>query len=376
MKTCAVIAVVLLAAAAPGARAQTGAGTVSLSDYRALVARSRRAAENGLSAAEVSALRQRLSTVRQVAEPDGRRTAVDNRALLADLQAFATASGPADRRTALNEAQKRLRALDAALAPPPRAGEQETTAGDPRDQVKRILATDEFRRAAEGENAPKSWLEKQWDALGKWFERQMAAFGRWLRRLFGGVRGPNLPSGTPNWLLSLAGFLYATRWLWLIAAVLVALYFVLRGRALPKLAGRRRGRPGGGTGLDLDENEFPDPLAAAKQRAAAGDYRTALRLAYIASLRRLAGAGLLVLEPNKTNWEYQRALRGGPSRLAYDALLPATRLFDRVWYGRQNASLAEFERVVAAHDALPATAEEAKTSSTQFASAAESGAPS
>ena len=35
----------------------------------------------------------------------------------------------------------------------------------------------------------------------------------------------------------------------------------------------------------------------------------ALRLAYIASLRRLEAAGLLVLEKDKTNWEYQRGLR-------------------------------------------------------------------
>ena len=340
--------------------APAGPPPVALSDYRALVADARQAADRGLNPVAAQRLRQRLARVRQVAEPDGRRTAVDNRALLDALaRAEKATNASADRKNARAEAAARLRTLDAALTPPSSSGDAPATAAnaDARQQALAILQADEFRRAAQTA-PPKSWLDKQWDALGRWWSRQLAAFSRWLQRLFGGVRGPRLPSGTPNWLAATALFLFRARWVLLGVAVAAVLFFVLRGRRLPRLARRGGKRGGKGTGLDLDADALPDPLGSARERAQAGDYRGALRLAYIASLRRLAGSGLLVLEPNRTNWEYQRTLRGA-SRPAYDTLLPATRLFDRVWYGEETATRAEYERVVAVHDALPGSSDEA-----------------
>lgn len=329
-----------------GQPAAAASPPIPLADYRALIADARRNADRGLDPIRARMLRQRLARVRQVAEPDGRRTAVDNRAL---LDALARAAG--NSANARTQAASRLHTLDAALTPPRRTGDTGVTdSADARQQARNILQADEFRRAAQTA-PPKSWLEKRWEALGRWWGRQWAAFSRWLRQLFGGIKGPNLPSGTPRWLAATALFLFRARWALLALAVVAVLYFTLRGRRLPAL--RRAGRRGGGTGLDLDEDALPDPLGAARERAQAGDYRSALRLAYIASLRRLAGSGLLVLEPNRTNWEYQRTLRNA-SRPAYDTLLPATRLFDRVWYGEENATEAEYQRVVAVHDALPA----------------------
>ena len=66
----------------------------------------------------------------------------------------------------------------------------------------------------------------------------------------------------------------------------------------------------------------------------------------------LQRAGLLVLADDRTNWEYQRALRGRADA-AYQSLLPVTRDFDRIWYGHRRATRAEYDRAVAAHDALP-----------------------
>ncbi len=355
-------AAILLGLTSVPAGAQSPPAPVPLAAYRALIADARRVADQGLDPARARTLRQRLARVRQVAEPDGRRTAVDNHAL---LDALARAGNGAK---AGKEAAARLRTLDAALTPPRNTGDAAPAGdGDARQQALRILQADEFRRAAQTD-PPKSWLEKQWDVLGRWWDRQLAAFSRWLRQLFGGVRGPKMPSGMPNWLAATALFLFRARWVLLALAVAVVLYFVLRGRRLPTFAGRGKKR-GSGTGLDLDEDALPDPLGAAHERALAGDYRGALRLAYIAALRRLAGSGLLVLEPNRTNWEYQRALRGA-SRPVYDTLLPATRLFDRVWYGEENATRAEYERVVAVHDALPATAAEATVGAAPAPSAA------
>jgi hypothetical protein len=59
----------------------------------------------------------------------------------------------------------------------------------------------------------------------------------------------------------------------------------------------------------------------------------------------------------------------GTSRPVYDTLLPATRLFDRVWYGEENATEAEYQRVVAVHDALPASSAEVASAPTATAPA-------
>ena len=86
-----------------------------------------------------------------------------------------------------------------------------------------------------------------------------------------------------------------------------------------------------GTGLDLDDLGIADPLAHARALAEQSDFREAVRYVYIASLRKLAGSGLVTLQENRTNWEYQRSLRSR-SATVYDTLLPGTRLFDRIWY--------------------------------------------
>jgi len=44
------------------------------------------------------------------------------------------------------------------------------------------------------------------------------------------------------------------------------------------------------------------------------------------------------------------------SRTLSATLLPGTRLFDRVWYGRREATAEEFESLIRLHDALPTSA--------------------
>jgi hypothetical protein len=250
---------------------------------------------------------------------------VDNSRLLDALgRATSPRSTPTEQRKAVAEASARLRALDNTLRPGRAAAPPGRNTPDPRQQVRAILQTDEFRRAMSDVAPRESWLERQWN-------RMWAAIERWWRGLFGNRRwsGPNLRL---NWLRDTVLFLWNIRW-WLLGAFLaVVLWLLLRKRG-DELAGlfrrRRRQRSGGAHGGDLAlDDDTPDPLGAARERAAAGDYRGAVRLAYIASLRKLQNAGLLVLERDKTNWEYQRALRGR-SRAAHDTLLPATRLFDR-----------------------------------------------
>ena len=323
-----------------------------LSKYRAIIAEGRRVAEQrGLSPAQARAWRERIARVRQVAAPDGARTVVENKPLLDALRRVEQAKTAADRKKAVSQAVARLATLDDLLRD---GGDGVSDANDDlRGSVLAILQTEEFKRGFR-ETPPPTWLEKQW-------KRLMEAIARFFNRLFG--RGPNLGKVDGSWVAVLYNLF---KWiLYFVAGVLalLALFLYVRDKRLPHL---RRRRAGSGTGLDIDENEVPDPLGAAHASASAGDYRGAIRLVYIASLRRLQGAGLIVLERDKTNWEYQRALRSR-SKPAYDALLPATRLFDRIWYGHENATEAEYRQAVAAHDALPATADEATGADTPAA---------
>jgi hypothetical protein len=323
----------LLAAgiAGPGWAAER-TGEVSLAAYRRLIADYDRGTRRGLSRPEAEALRLRLQHVLAVALPDGRLVTVDNSKEITTLgRAVATqgawkANAPTHRRIAL------LNAL-VADAHTPRG------AGDALQQGRAILATTEFKDAAASVQ-PKT----AWETFLEGIQKTIRDF---LDRLF---RRQNAPDPKPvPWL---AQFVVYTLYFLATVGALIGLYYLGRWAVERRAAtGGERGR----TGFDLGDLSLADPLASSRQLAERGDYRGALRLAYLASLQRLSRARLLVLRENRTNWEYQRALRSR-STLAYDVLLPATRLFDEAWYGDRQATPEEYEVVVAAHDALPIAA--------------------
>ena len=263
---------------------------------------------------------------------------VDNAQEIAVLRAIESRSAKAVSATD----KVRAALLQRLNAPPPPA----VAGRDPRADASAILAADEFR-PAQLPVAQKSWF-------AQWLESVQKQFLKWLRSIFG--KAPRFRA-----IPGLAEFIYYMLIALLVIAALVGLFFLARF-FVERYAGKERSVKPGGRGVDL-LMDIADPLGEAQRSANAGDYRTALRLAYIASLRRLAGAGLIVLQENYTNWEYQTALRRR-SEDAYVTLLPATRLFDYVWYGDRPATAAEYEAVVAAHNALPRTAPPANLTAT------------
>jgi hypothetical protein len=76
-------------------------------------------------------------------------------------------------------------------------------------------------------------------------------------------------------------------------------------------------------------------LALARQQAALGEWRLALRALYLATLARLAGEGLISLAKFKTNLDYERELRRRALSRAEIVARFATRrrVFESVWYG-------------------------------------------
>ena len=344
-------AALLLLALAPSARAQE----MPLKDYQDLLSRYQDVAESTKPLPQKSAdVARELRAVKSVALPDGKTVAVDlsqdadvltnppakDKTKKTNTKADAQTDKNADK--PFNEPAAARAGVLAALVV---WDKKFPDAAEAEKQAAEILARPEFQIEPEKPETQPTWIQ----SIGEWFKRQFRAFGRWIaywwNRLF-----PHR-NVAPGGLVGLAEFVRFLLYFAVGVGTLVGLYFLamyLSG----KRTGNKKTRGTGATGLDLDLNEFPDPLGYAREVAARGDYREAVRLVYIASLRRLAGSGLVVLQENRTNWEYQRALRSR-SQNAYDILLPGTRLFDRIWYGRQSATQAEYEQTVALHDSLP-----------------------
>ncbi len=90
-----------------------------------------------------------------------------------------------------------------------------------------------------------------------------------------------------------------------------------------------------------------DPKAAldeAELAAASGDFRTALRLVYLAVLLNLDERELIRFDRTGTNWEYYRSLRARKD--IQKSLRPITVAFDWKWYGHQKATDADYRKFV------------------------------
>ena len=85
-------------------------------------------------------------------------------------------------------------------------------------------------------------------------------------------------------------------------------------------------------------------LQQAQDLSAAGDYRTAVRYLYLASLLRLDERGLLRYDRSRTNREYLRSVDEKPE-LASN-LKDVIDVFDEVWYGYQPLDKNSYEHFV------------------------------
>jgi hypothetical protein len=219
-------------------------------------------------------------------------------------------------------------------------------------QAEKILSGKEFAPLRQPVIPSPSVVPGWWVRFSKWAKATAERFAEWLNDLLRDRESPSTPN--VNSVRALVRFLQFLLYFVLGVAAVVALYLLGRaaaGRGWLAALRKRRRRGDSDLDLDLSGDGIADPLGSARALAAQGAYREAIRMAYIASLRRLQENGLLVLEPNKTNWEYQRDLRGR-SPAGADTLIPATRLFDRVWYGRRAGTEEEFSEAVRVHDNL------------------------
>lgn len=82
-----------------------------------------------------------------------------------------------------------------------------------------------------------------------------------------------------------------------------------------------------GLAEDIHAVDFEKEIAAAVQQQ---EYKKAIRLLYLASLKQLTDSGLLHWEPGKTNSEYQRELRTTRFTAHFSSL---GYYFEYAWYG-------------------------------------------
>ena len=61
---------------------------------------------------------------------------------------------------------------------------------------------------------------------------------------------------------------------------------------------------------------------------------------------------MLTLERHRTNWEYQKLLQRRDASVA-EQLLPATRLYERIWYGGEAATAQEVSLLTSLFSTLP-----------------------
>jgi hypothetical protein len=290
-----VIALVALWFAAPAPlRAQA---PTSFDEYRRAVAQALTLAEqaNALQSSERAPVLNRaadlLGGIAQIQTPSGALVPVNNKDLVALLR------DPSE----TDAAVKRLRALRDALA-------ESLVEVSPADvaMLAGILSRPPFMRS---EN---------------WYDSILRAISDFIERLF-----RNTTSGVFD----------ARDLIILFAAIVVVAVLVYFLRNLRRSLVAEESLPPA-----LMEQEARTPAEAfdnAQRFASAGDYRSAVRQLYLATLLTLDQRGRIKYDPTLTNREYLHQASNDARTTA--ALQPIVETFDRTWYGFEPISVQEFD---------------------------------
>ena len=157
------------------------------------------------------------------------------------------------------------------------------------------------------------------------------AVADWFERFWPKPRRPRDPSAPAATSLTTAA---------LVAVVAVGLALL----AFHALRRWRREPEQGSAPAPASSSRDADPLSReadeweryARELAAAGRAREAIRAVYHAVLMTLFRAGVLHHQKGRTNWEYVARL--SPEAAARPGFMRLTRAFDREWYGRDRSS--------------------------------------
>lgn len=142
-------------------------------------------------------------------------------------------------------------------------------------------------------------------------------------------RGIKVPA---NWLFPLAVIIF-------IAAVI---YFLVSNKVAffaPRNTGNDNNITVDGIGDNIFTLKYDELL---KKALADRDYRLAIRILYLKTLRQLSDKGMIRYQPEFTNVDYLIQLKSGSS---YDDFARITRHYEYVWYGKFEVSPDLYERI-------------------------------
>ena len=184
------------------------------------------------------------------------------------------------------------------------------------------------------------------DAQATWFSRALDALRRWWQGLF---RQPDVPKigdldakpfTLPNWIVYVV---YA-----ILAGIVVAAAYPLVRLVRFRIA--RKARRKGGLLEDEPERTRSEYLVLADELAARGEFRAAIRMRYLATLKRFDEARVARFDRGETNWEHLARIESSATLPAGLDFRPATRAFDLYWYGHRPAGAEEHARFVGWYD--------------------------
>ncbi|MCI0388744.1 MAG: DUF4129 domain-containing protein [Acidobacteria bacterium] len=210
---------------------------------------------------------------------------------------------------------------------------QNRTSPDQRAQLDNILARSEYQPE-----------EKRESVIARWIRRIKEFIFRLLGRLFGGSSAPRAGAG---------GLLTVFRILIFLAVIAALIYGTVKlaqhlpGRVKPEKEAETREALGEEIAEDVTA---ADLFANASELARQGEYRKAIRRAYIALLCEFEQRGKLRLGRSKTNRDYLDAMRS--EQRIFPTFSVMTNAFEHVWYGQERATEDQFREFVALYQEM------------------------
>jgi hypothetical protein len=183
--------------------------------------------------------------------------------------------------------------------------------------------------------------EKRESLISRWISRIKEFIVRLLIKLFGGFSERQPQGGGAV----LAAILRALLFLIVVAALIYGAVKLARRFHSRKKPAAEEAEPREALGEEIAEDATAaDLFSLASDLARQGEYRKAIRRAYIALLCDLDQRGKLRLGRSKTNRDYLDAIR--PEQRIYPTFSVMTYAFERAWYGQERATEEEFQNFV------------------------------
>jgi hypothetical protein len=305
-RACVVAVLLVLLAVRPSA----ADGPSTIADYGRAIDQARAllesAAANPALPHRVEMVRQAsalLGSIQQVVTSSGEVLPINNSALVSDLDLTSSAGEAQLSQDRVKNMIARLQALRDAVERPPDARIAD------RSKLREILENPPFKTQVIANP-----LQPLWDMITSL-----------INRILGGTLSNAL---TYRDVLVILALLFV---------VAVIIYFLrdLRRNWAPEA------QVAGSASSETPLNSI-SAVANAYRHADQGDYRSAIRLLYLATLLWMDERSILRYDRTLTNREYLRAVKDEPA--ISDTLKPIVETFDRTWYGFEPVELEEFKR--------------------------------